>query len=36
MTDIKLAFSKDKSNIEIHKSYEKILEKYNEQVKRDK
>lgn len=36
MSDIKLAFNKDKSNVEIHKSYEKILEKYNEKVKKDK
>ena len=31
--DIKVAFSLDKSNDEIHRSYSKILEKYNENVK---
>jgi hypothetical protein len=36
MNDIKQAFNKDKSNTEIYKSYEKILEKYNEQIKKDK
>jgi len=36
MADIKLAFNKDKSNVEIHKSYEKILEKYNEWAKKSK
>lgn len=36
MTDIKTAFNKDKSNMEVYRSYEKILQKYNEQVKKDK
>lgn len=36
MNDIKLAFSKDKTNTDIYRSYEKILQKYNEQIKKDK
>lgn len=36
MIDIKQAFKNDKSNVEVHKSYEKILLKYNEQMKKDK
>lgn len=34
--DIKQAFALDKTNQEIYKSYEKILVKYNESVKRSK
>jgi hypothetical protein len=34
MTDIKQAFSLDKSNKEIYDSYEKILVKYNETLKK--
>ena len=36
MTDIKQAFSLDKSNKEIYDSYEKILVKYNETLKKER
>jgi hypothetical protein len=36
MNDIKLAFSLDKTNTEIHSSYDKILKNYKEQVKKEK
>lgn len=34
--DIKLAFSLDKSNAEIHGAYSKILEKYNQEKLKSK
>lgn len=34
MADIKQAFNLDKSNKEIYETYEKIIVKYNESVKK--